>query len=68
MAPYGNIWSGFEVKHIVTDFSKIEEDLTCVSLCAALSTIYDNLCSAQVLRELCRLHKASALFTPALQQ
>lgn len=66
---YGNVvWFGFGVKHIVTDLAETEEGLACVSLCAALSTIYDNMYSAQVLRDLCRLLKAPELFTPALQQ
>ena len=50
---YGNvIWFGFGIKHIITDLSETEEGLACVSLCAALSTIYDNMYSAQVLRDL----------------
>lgn len=66
---YGNVLGfGFGLKHIVTELSETEEGLACVSLCAALSTIYDNLYSAQVLRDLCRLQKAPELFTPALQQ
>jgi hypothetical protein len=66
---YGNvIWFGFGIKHIVVDLSETEEGLACVGLCASLSTVYGTLCSAQVLRELCRLRKAPDSFTPALQQ
>lgn len=66
---YGNvIWFGFGIKQIVTDLSETEEGLACVSLCAALSTVYGNMYSAQVLRDICRFLKAPESFTPALQQ
>jgi hypothetical protein len=66
---YGNvIWFGFGIKHIVIDLSETEEGLACVGLCASLSIVYGTMCSAQVLRELCRLRKAPDTFTPALQQ
>ena len=66
---YGDvIWFGFGVKHVVTDLAETEEGLTLVALCAALSTTYDSLYGARVLRELCCLSKAPQLFTPAIRQ
>ena len=66
---YGDvIWFGFGVKHVVTDLAETEEGLTLVALCAALSTTYDALYGARVLRELCSLCKAPQLFTPAIRQ
>lgn len=66
---YGDlVWFGFGIKHIVTDLAETEEGLTCVSLCAALSTLYENLYCAQVLRDLCKVRKAPESFTPALRQ
>ena len=66
---YGDvIWFGFGVKHVVTDLAETEEGLTLVALCAALSTTYDALYAARVLRQLCCLCKAPQLFTPAIRQ
>lgn len=66
---YGDvIWFGFGVKHVVTDLAETEEGLTLVALCAALSTTYDALYGARVLRQLCYLCKAPQLFTPAIRQ
>lgn len=66
---YGNvIWFGFGIKHIVTYLAETKEGLVCVGLCASLSTVYDNMDSAQVLRELCLLCETSDNYTPALQQ
>lgn len=66
---YGDlIWFGFGVKHIVTDLAETEEGLTFVALCAALTSTYDSLYAARVLRELCILCKAPQSFTPALRQ
>ena len=66
---YGDvIWFGFGVKHIVTDLAETEEGLTLVALCAALSTTYDSLYGARVLRELCGLCKAPQSFSPAIRQ
>lgn len=66
---YGDlIWFGFGVKHIVTDLAETEEGLTLVALCAALTSTYDSLFAARVLRELCILCKAPQSFTPALRQ
>ena len=66
---YGDvIWFGFGVKHVVTDLAETEEGLTLVALCAALSTTYDSLYGARVLRQLCCLCKAPQLFTPAIRQ
>ena len=66
---YGDvIWFGFGVKHVVTDLAETEEGLTLVALCAALSTTYDSLYGARVLRELCCLCKAPQLFSPAIRQ
>ncbi|KAL9136172.1 MAG: hypothetical protein Q9175_002629 [Cornicularia normoerica] len=66
---YGDIiWFGFGVKHVVTDLAETEEGLTLVALCAALSTTYDSLHGARVLRELCGLCKAPQTFSPALRQ
>lgn len=66
---YGDlIWFGFGVKQIVTDLAETEEGMTLVGLCAALTTTYDSLFSAKVLRELCVLCKAPQSFTPALRQ
>lgn len=66
---YGDlIWFGFGIKDIVTDLADTEEGLTLVALCAALSTSYDSLFVAQVIRELCVLCKTPQSFTPALRQ
>lgn len=66
---YGNlIWFGFGVKHIVTDLAESEEGLTLIALCAALTSTYESLFAARVLRELCILCKAPLSFTPALRQ
>ena len=66
---YGDIiWFGFGVKHIVTDLAETEEGLTFVALCATLTSTYDSLYAARVLRELCILCKAPQSFTPALRQ
>ena len=62
------IWFGFGVKHVVTDLAETEEGLILVALCAALSTTYDALYGARVLRQLCCLCKAPQLFTPAIRQ
>lgn len=66
---YGDIiWFGFGVKHVVTDLAETEEGLTLIALCAALSTTYDSLYGARVLRELCGLCKAPQSFSPAIRQ
>ena len=66
---YGDIiWFGFGVKHVVTDLAETEEGLTLVAICAALSTTYDSLFGARVLRELCGLCKAPQSFSPAIRQ
>ena len=66
---YGDvIWFGFGVKHVVTDLAETEQGLTLVALCAALSSTYDSLYGARVLRELCCLCKAPQAFSPALRQ
>ena len=66
---YGDImWFGFGVKHVVTDLAETEEGLTLVAICAALSTTYDSLYGAHVLRELCGLCKAPQSFSPAIRQ
>lgn len=66
---YGDvIWFGFGVKHVVTDLAETEEGLTLVAVCAALSTTYDSLLGARVLRELCGLCKAPQSFSPAIRQ
>ena len=66
---YGDIiWFGFGVKHVVTDLAETEEGLTLVAVCAALSTTYDSLYGARVLRELCCLCKAPQSFSPAIRQ
>lgn len=66
---FGNvIWFGFGVKHVVTDLAETEQGLTFVGLCAALTTTYDSVYSARVLRELCVIQKAPQSFTPALRQ
>lgn len=66
---YGDlVWFGFGIKHIVTELAETEEGLACVSLCAALSTLYENFYCAQVLRDLCQARKAPESFTPALRQ
>lgn len=66
---YGDIiWFGFGVKHVVTDLAETEEGLTLVAVCAALSTTYDSLYGARVLRELCGLCKAPQSFSPAIRQ
>ena len=66
---YGDLmWFGFGIKDIVTDLADSEEGLTLVALCAALSTTYDSMFAAQVMRELCVLCKAPQSFTPALRQ
>lgn len=68
-ASYGDvIWFGFGVKHVVTDLAETEEGLALVALCAALSTTYDSLYGARVLRELCGLCKAPLTFSPAIRQ
>ena len=66
---YGDIiWFGFGVKHVVTDLAETEQGLTLVALCAALSSTYDSLYGARVLRELCVLCKAPQAFSPAIRQ
>lgn len=66
---YGDIiWFGFGVKHVVTDLAETEEGLTLVAICAALSTTYDSLYGARVLRELRGLCKAPQAFSPAIRQ
>ena len=66
---YGDIiWFGFGVKHVVTDLAETEQGLTLVAVCAALSTTYDSLYGARVLRELCGLCKAPQSFSPAIRQ
>lgn len=66
---YGDIiWFGFGVKHVVTDLAETEEGLTLVAICAALSTTYDSLYGARVLRELCSLCKAPQSFSPSIRQ
>ena len=66
---YGDIiWFGFGVKQVVTDLAETEEGLTLVALCAALSTTYDSLYGARVLRELCLFCKAPQSFSPAIRQ
>lgn len=66
---YGDlIWFGFGIREVVTDLADTEEGLTLVALCAALSTTYDALFAAKVLRELCLLCKAPQSFSPALRQ
>ena len=66
---YGSvIWFGFGIKEVVTDLADTEEGLTLVGLCASLSTVYDSLFAAKVLRELCVLCRAPKMFTPALRQ
>lgn len=68
-ASYGDvIWFGFGVKHVVTDLAETEEGLALVAVCAALSTTYDSLYGARVLRELCGLCKAPLTFSPAIRQ
>ena len=66
---YGNvIWFGFGVKLVITDLAETKEGLILVAICAALSTTYDALYGARVLRELCCLSKTPHLFTPAIRQ
>jgi len=66
---YGDlIWFGFGIKEVVTDLADTEEGLTLVAVCAALSTTYEPLFAAKVLRELCVLCKAPQSFSPALRQ
>lgn len=66
---YGDVmWFGFGVKHVVTDLAETEEGLTLVAVCAALSTTYDSLYGARVLRELCGLCKAPLSLSPAIRQ
>ena len=66
---YGDLmWFGFGIKDVVTDLADTEEGLTLVALCAALSTTYDSIFTARVIRELCVLCKAPQSFTPALRQ
>ena len=66
---YGDIiWFGFGVKHVVTDLAETEQGLTLVALCAALSSTYNSLYGARVLRELCGLCKAPQTFSPAVRQ
>ncbi len=66
---YGNlIWFGFGIKDVITDLADTEEGLTLVALCAALSSTYDSMFAAKVIRELCVLCKAPESFTPALRQ
>ena len=66
---YGDIvWSGFGVKHVVTELAETEQGLTLVALCAALSSTYNSLYGARVLRELCSLCKAPQAFSPAIRQ
>ncbi|KAM0798820.1 hypothetical protein BDR22DRAFT_355050 [Usnea florida] len=66
---YGDvIWFGFGIKHVVTDLAETEQGLTLVALCAALSSTYDSLYGARVLRELCGLCKAPQAFSPAIRQ
>ena len=62
------IWFGFGVKHVVTDLAETEQGLTLVALCAALSSTYDLLCGARVLRELCGLCEAPQATPPAIRQ
>ena len=66
---YGDlIWFGFGIREVVTDLADTEEGLTLVALCAALSTTYDSLFAAEVLRELCVLCHAPESFRPAFRQ
>ena len=66
---YGDIiWFGFGVKHVVNDLAETEQGLTLVALCAALSSTYNSLFGAQVLRGLCGLCKAPQDFSPAIRQ
>ena len=66
---YGDlIWFGFGIKDVITDLADTEEGLTLVALCATLSTTYDSMFAAKVIRELCVLCKAPQSFTPALRQ
>ena len=66
---YGNIiWFGFGIREVVTDLANTEEGLTLVGLCASLSTTYDSLFAAKLIRELCMLCKAPETFRPALRQ
>lgn len=62
------IWFGFGIKDIVSDLADTEKGLTLVALCAALSTTYDSMFVAKVIREVCVLCKAPQSFTPALRQ
>ena len=66
---YRNImWFGFGVKDVVTDLTETEQGLTLVALCAALSSTYNSLFGAHVLRDLCGLCKAPQDFSPAIRQ
>ena len=66
---YGDIiWFGFGIKYVVTDLAETEQGLTLVALCAALSSTYELLYGARVLRELCSLCKAPQAFSPAIRQ
>lgn len=66
---YGDlIWFGFGIKGVVSDLASTEEGLILVALCAALSTTYDSLFVARVLRELCILCRAPESLSPALRQ
>ena len=66
---YGDVvWFGFGVKQVVTELAETEQGLSLVALCAALSSTYDSLYGARVLRELCGLCKAPQTFSPAVRQ
>ena len=46
------IYIGFGLKHVLIDLAETEQGLACVALCACLTSSYDSLTAAQVLRDL----------------
>ena len=62
------LWFGFGIKQTLVDLSETEQGLALVALCSTLQTMYDDIYSAQVLRQLCLQAGAPRAFTPSLMQ
>lgn len=66
---YGNVTRlGFGLRHVLEDFCDTDEGLACIALCGCLTSSYDALSAAPVLRCLCTLQKAPSDVIPGTKR
>ena len=69
VSSYGNLlWFGFGVKHIVRVLVESEQGIGCVGLCGCLSVSFDQMCAAQVLRQLAQGWGIPGVLMPSINQ